>query len=281
MPTCPAGHDSGSTDFCDLCGIRIGSHPVSVPGSLAAQPVTSGGWSPSWFDNPPSGPSGPSRPDVPEPSAVPEQSGPSGPSGPSSPSGPSGPAASYGSAGTSAPYGLDQPPAPASPAEPCPRCATGRTGQFCEVCGYDFETGAGPATLTAWVAEVGADRAYFDQVVALGGEDAATLRFPVYCPRRRFRLSGREVRVGRRSVSRGIEPEIDLTGPPTDPGVSRLHAVLVPGDDGRLAVIDPGSENGTQVNGREIPPGVPVPLTRGDIIHLGAWTAIQIFDAHI
>ena len=237
MPTCPAGHDSGSNDFCDLCGIRIGSHPVAVPEPRAAQPVTpGGGWSPGWFDGRPSQPSGPSRPYVPQ---------------------------------------------PAPPAEPCPRCATGRTGQFCEVCGYDFESGSGPATLTAWVAEVGADRAYFDQVVALGGEDAATLRFPVYCPRRRFRLSGREVRIGRRSVSRGIEPEIDLTGPPTDPGVSRLHAVLVPGDDGRLAVIDPGSENGTLVNGREIPAGVPVPLGEGDVIHLGAWTAIHISGAHV
>jgi hypothetical protein len=159
MPTCPAGHDSGSNDFCDLCGIRIGSHPAAVPEPREAQPVASGGWSPGWFDGTPSQPSGPSRPYVPE---------------------------------------------PAPPAQPCPRCATGRTGQFCEVCGYDFESGSGPATLTAWVAEVGADRAYFDQVVALGGEDAATLRFPVYCPRRRFRLSGREVRIGRRSVSRGI-----------------------------------------------------------------------------
>ncbi|HEX4258167.1 MAG TPA: FHA domain-containing protein [Streptosporangiaceae bacterium] len=236
MPTCPAGHDSGSDDFCDLCGIRIGSHPAAVPGPRAAQPVASGGWAPGWFDGTPSQPSGPSRPYV---------------------------------------------PAPAPPAQPCPRCATGRTGQFCEVCGYDFESGSGPVTLTAWVAEVGADRAYFDQVVALGGEDAATLRFPVYCPRRRFRLSGREVRIGRRSVSRGIEPEIDLTGPPTDPGVSRLHAVLVPGDDGRLAVIDPGSENGTLVNGREIPPGVPVPLSEGDVIYLGAWTAIHISSAHL
>ena len=49
---------------------------------------------------------------------------------------------------------------------------------------------------------------------------------PPSSPERRFQLSGAEVRIGRRSVSRRIEPEIDLTGPPTDPGVSRLHAVL-------------------------------------------------------
>ena len=63
--------------------------------------------------------------------------------------------------------------------------------------------------------------------------------------------------------------------------MSRLHAGLVPGDDGRLAVIDPGSENGTLVNGREIPPGVPVPLSEGDVIYLGAWTAIHISSAHL
>lgn len=271
MPTCPAGHDSGSSDFCDLCGIRIGSHPAVVPESREARPVTPGGWSPSWFEDSFSRPSSAARPYVPEPSP------PSGPQG-----------------GTSAPYGLDLPPVPAPDLVPpapaaraassgdlCPRCTTGRTGQFCEVCGHDFTFGADPATLTAWVAEVGADRAYFDQVVALGGEDAATLRFPVYCPRRRFRLSGREARIGRRSVSRGIEPEIDLTGPPTDPGVSRLHAVLVPGTGGQLAVIDPGSENGTLVNGREIPQGAVVQLSPGDVIHLGAWTAIHISGAHI
>ena len=249
MPTCPAGHESGSSDFCDLCGIRMASHPtIAVPEQRSAQPVTPGGWSPPWIDSAPSRPSG-ARPYVPEPERPPV---------------------------TSAPYGPGQPVA-----QPCPRCGTGRTGQFCEVCGYDYLSGAGPATLTSWVAEVGADRAYFDTVVADGGEDAVMLRFPVYCPRRRFRLSGREARIGRRSVSRGIEPEIDLTGPPTDPGVSRLHAVLVPGDGGRIAVIDPGSENGTLVNGREIPPGVPVPLGEGDVIHLGAWTAIQISSAHV
>jgi hypothetical protein len=61
----------------------------------------------------------------------------------------------------------------------------------------------------------------------LGGPDVATIAFPRYWPERRFRLTGREMRIGRRSASRGIEPEIDLTGPPTDPGVSHRHAVLL------------------------------------------------------
>ena len=82
--------------------------------------------------------------------------------------------------------------------------------------------------------------------------------------------------MGRRSASRGLEPEIDLTGPPTDPGISRLHVVLIAGADGNWAALDPGSENGTLVNGREIATGVPVPLHDGDRIHLGAWTVITI-----
>jgi hypothetical protein len=55
--------------------------------------------------------------------------------------------------------------------------------------------------------------------------DAASIQFPAYCPEPRFRLTGREMRIGRRSTSRGLEPEIDLTGPPADPVISHLHAV--------------------------------------------------------
>jgi pSer/pThr/pTyr-binding forkhead associated (FHA) protein len=123
---------------------------------------------------------------------------------------------------------------------------------------------------------VASDHAYFDEVVAAGGPDAATLTFPAYCPERRFRLAGPEMRVGRSSVSQGLEPEIDLTGPPTDPGVSRMHAVLMAEPDGSWVILDPGSENGTIVNGREIAAGERVPLRDGDRIHVGAWTVITI-----
>jgi serine/threonine protein kinase len=129
---------------------------------------------------------------------------------------------------------------------------------------------------SAWVAVAAADRAYFNHVQAVSDSDAAAISFPAHCPERRFRLSGAEVRIGRRSASRNIKPEIDLTGPPTDHGVSRLHAVLVAAPDGTWSVIDSGSPNGTQVNGEEIPPGVAVPLADGDRIHLGAWTMITI-----
>jgi pSer/pThr/pTyr-binding forkhead associated (FHA) protein len=124
-----------------------------------------------------------------------------------------------------------------------------------------------------------ADRAYYDTVASSGGPDAASVTFPAYCPERRFALTGQEMRIGRRSASRGLTPEIDLTGPPLDPGISRLHAVLIARPGQGWAVIDPGSENGTLVNGGEIATGVPVPLHDGDRIHLGAWTAITVSTA--
>jgi hypothetical protein len=136
---------------------------------------------------------------------------------------------------------------------------------------------AGPAgTGQAWSAVVTADRTYYDNVIAAGGPDSASIQFPTYCPERRFLLTGSEMRIGRRSASRGLEPEIDLTGPPTDPGVSHLHAVLIAQSDGTWSVLDPGSSNGTQVNGIDIASGVPVPLHDGDQILLGAWTAVTI-----
>ena len=133
-----------------------------------------------------------------------------------------------------------------------------------------------PAAAGTWTAVVAADRAYYDSVQAVSDTDAASIMFPAFVPERRFQLSGAEVRIGRRSVSRHIEPEIDLTGPPTDPGVSRLHAVLVAGPDRSWSVVDAGSPNGIVVNGKDVPSGQAVPLRHGDRIHLGAWTVITI-----
>ena len=128
----------------------------------------------------------------------------------------------------------------------------------------------------AWTAVVSADRQYHESVQAGSGPDAAAVPFPGYYPERRFRLTGSQMRIGRRSVSRGIDPEIDLSGPPGDPGISRLHAVLIATPDGNWAVLDPGSANGTLVNGNEIPTGLQVPLQDGDRINLGGWTAITV-----
>jgi len=84
------------------------------------------------------------------------------------------------------------------------------------------------------------------------------------------------MRIGRRSAARRLEPEIDLADPPADPGISRLHAVLIAGLDGTWSVLDPGSANGTLLNGREIPVGDLIRLRDGDRINLGLWTVITV-----
>jgi pSer/pThr/pTyr-binding forkhead associated (FHA) protein len=133
-----------------------------------------------------------------------------------------------------------------------------------------------PYPQATWTVVVGADRAYYEQVQAVTGAEGAAVAFPSYCAERRFQLVGNQMRIGRRSVSRGLSPEIDLTGPPADPGISRLHAVLIAMADGGWAVLDPGSANGTLVNGSEIGIGDQVTLHDGDRINLGAWTAITV-----
>ncbi|MDX6415824.1 MAG: hypothetical protein QOG28_444 [Trebonia sp.] len=127
-----------------------------------------------------------------------------------------------------------------------------------------------------WTAVVTADRDYYESLSAVNDQESVSISFPGELPERRIPLSGTEIRIGRRSVSRGIEPEIDLIGPPRDPGVSRLHAKLIPAPDGTWTVVDLGTVNGITVNGRDVPSGDSVPLRPGDRIHLGAWTRITI-----
>ena len=131
-------------------------------------------------------------------------------------------------------------------------------------------------TPMTWSVVVTPDRAYYDRMQAEKGLTGADLPFPDRRTERRFALSGKQMRIGRRSAARGTEPEIDLSEPPVDPGISRLHALLLPAPGGFWAVLDPGSANGTLLNGREIPPGDLIPLRDGDRINLGAWTAITI-----
>jgi hypothetical protein len=185
----------------------------------------------------------------------------------------------------------------------CPGCGTTRTGRFCEQCGHDFADGSVPTgtprpptgldlTMPSgrrndppcsatrvdirprWTAEITADRGYFD--AACWGDDG--LVFPSTYPSRSIPLDSKEVRIGRRSASRGLSPEIDLSGEPADPGISHLHAVLIAGSNGAWQLVDPGSTNGTTLNGATEPlaPNVAVPVGDGDRIHLGAWTTITL-----
>ncbi|HEX6360186.1 FHA domain-containing protein [Actinophytocola sp.] len=196
----------------------------------------------------------------------------------------------------------DAPPVaePALPAagETCQACGAALAGRFCEECGHDSLAAppvvAQPAQpvvpdvppvpadrlpeAATWTATVTADRAYFDSVMAVDGPDAAGINFPPYCPDRHFPLAGKEISIGRQSRSRGIHPDIDLIGPPEDPGVSHLHALLLAQEDGSWSIVDLDSANGTAVNEEPKPlrPNVPRALANGDRIYIGAWTRITL-----
>ena len=150
--------------------------------------------------------------------------------------------------------------------------------------GMTRERRAGPAVMKqgprpakpGWSAVISADRGYFDEVIAEGGLDETGISFPGSYPQRSVRLPGTEMRIGRRSAPRGITPEIDLSGPHADIGISHLHAVLIAQQDGTWLLPDQGSSNGTQVNGRQVASGVPVPLRDGDRISLGVWTVLTV-----
>jgi pSer/pThr/pTyr-binding forkhead associated (FHA) protein len=95
----------------------------------------------------------------------------------------------------------------------------------------------------------------------------------------RIALEGEEVRIGRWRAGSGEPiPDIDLAGAVEDPGVSRLHALLVRQEDDGWAIRDLGSTNGTTVNDdlEAVGTDASVPLAEGDRIHLGVWTTITL-----
>jgi hypothetical protein len=301
MAICPNGHDSVSDDFCDICGMRIAGSPGpasgpsamggsgGAPGAAGAGELCPrcgtpkigqfcescglkfGAAQPPWAPAPPAPPPSPGvasssqsmsapwppPPSPPQPSSQP----PPWPPAAAAPASlvPSAPSAQSVPSARSVPSAPSVPSVPTAP--PVPLTRPGAPASYAPV---------------AWTAVVSSDRAYHDSVQAASGADVSPVPFPDYYAERRFRLVGNQMRIGRRSVSRGIDPEIDLTGPPADPGISRLHAVLIATPDGGWTVLDPGSVNGTLVNGTEIPTGVQVPLRDGDRINLGGWTVITV-----
>jgi len=267
MAVCPNGHDSASDDFCDTCGMRIGGSPAT-------------GSSPASGDEPAAWPDPAASATATEP--CPRCGTPR--------NGQFCEACGYNFTGPRfTPTTASAPPPPPPP--PAPRAYSSSqpgpgTGSYSSSqpgpSSYSSAQAAPPAPSSfpypqaTWTAVVGADRTYYERVQAVTGPEGSAVTFPSYYAERRFQLVGNQMRIGRRSVSRGLAPEIDLTGPPADPGISRLHAVLIATPDGNWAVLDPGSANGTLVNGSEIGVGDQVPLHDGDRINLGAWTTITV-----
>jgi hypothetical protein len=175
--------------------------------------------------------------------------------------------------------------APASPAAPpvagdpplkCPDCGTLHIAteiKFCEVCGYNFETGGhgevpAPPPVTpaklSWEIVISVDPSLRTPESPEAPADWSPLEIA---------LSKDSSLIGRRSVARAIEPEVALDH---DPAVSHRHALLLLQPDQTLALRDIGSSNGTTLNGAEIQPMTDTPLKDGDRITLGHWTSLAV-----
>jgi hypothetical protein len=124
---------------------------------------------------------------------------------------------------------------------------------------------------------VDADRGYYDAQVERGDIVESEFPYPKYPHERRFTFTEGPVRIGRASSTRGLAPEIDLTGPPLDPAVSHLHAQLLRHKEGWV-VVDLDSANGTRLNDGAEPleAETEIPVKPGDRIHLGVWTTITV-----
>lgn len=160
---------------------------------------------------------------------------------------------------------------------------------FCEDCGYDFVVGAvpkaaapvapavaGTSTTSAgppsWLVVISVDRAHFDRVAD------STVTFPEGTPDRTIELRVGDALIGRKSTSRNIYPDVDLSVAPDDVAVSRSHARLTVAPDGMLTVTDLGSSNGTRRNEATEPlsPNTATSLETGDRLNVGAFTRLTV-----
>jgi hypothetical protein len=129
-----------------------------------------------------------------------------------------------------------------------------------------------------WHLVVDADPEYHADMDGWALPGAERMPFPTHCPQRTVVLRGAQLLIGRRAPVPGAVPDIDLTGPPEDPGVSLAHALLLRDPDGQWAIVDLWSATGTFLNDgvNPIPHGDATRLHDGDRIHLGAWTTMTL-----
>ncbi len=241
---CPAGHTSGSTDYCDVCGMPIDATAVGGPGS--PPPPTD---APADVQNAVGSVSG----THPGPQACPNCATPNAVDALFCE------ACGYDfTTGTMPrplppPEGLTPPDAPAAASAP------------------DAPAPA-PAAGLDWVAEVWIDPAWYEAQDSPDPLPSAGL--PAVVP-----LRSSSVLVGRVSKSRNIHPEIDCG---TDSGVSRRQTQLTT-DGSRWWAEDLDSANGTFVGSASgAVPEAPIPvgpkheLAGDDRVYVGAWTRIVI-----
>ncbi len=187
--------------------------------------------------------------------------------------------------------------------QPCPDCSTPHeadSGSFCEICGFNFLTGAkggepfsnfpppvrssanslytaptqrppqpnstgipAPKAVKQWQLIIS-----IDPSLATPTSPTAPAQAPITIP-----ITQPTNLIGRTSVARAIHPEIPLD---LDEAVSSRHAILTLHPDGSLILRDIGSSNGTLVNGKEIAVMADIAIASGDDITLGHWTRIRV-----
>jgi hypothetical protein len=191
--------------------------------------------------------------------------------------------------------------------QPCPECNTPHeadSGNFCEICGYNFLTGAkggdslsvfppplrspitapiniaptqppAPPSIDPPIPVVNAVSKWqltisIDPRLATPNSPPAPIQAPIT-----IELTHPTNLIGRTSQARAIHPEIPLD---IDDAVSSRHAILTLHPNGTLILRDIGSSNGTMINGKEIAIMADIPISSGDEITLGHWTRIKLIE---
>lgn len=268
--TCPNGHQSADSDYCDTCGA-----PIAPAGGSAPPPPSAPG-----APAPPSAPGAPAPPAAPGPNA-----GSADPGSASATTGQTCPncgaeavagALFCEDCGYDFTTGAMPPPAAPMPGEGGMDTPTPGPGSLTlDPPEVSAPTAAPQRSPQRWVAEVWVDP---DWYAAQGAtQDCPSPGPPMVVP-----LADRSLLVGRHSSSRNITPAIDCGA---DSGVSRRHAQLTT-DGQRWWVEDLQSANGTFAgqSGSPLPttailPGVKRELADDERLYLGAWTRIVIRKA--
>jgi hypothetical protein len=244
--TCPNGHASTASDYCDTCGAPVAAAPDAGSAPDAGAEPGAGA--------------------VPDAAGAPAQ------------------AAAGGAPSPTACPNCDTPhDAAALFCEACgydfttgtmPRPPDPLTGPAPDLALDPAEAQAplAPAIAVDWVAEVWVDPDWYEAQEA--DDPCPSPGLPAV-----VELSAKSVLVGRPSTSRNIHPEIDCTG---DPGVSRRQAQLTT-DGQRWWVEDLQSSNGTYVGPASGPlptdpvaPGQRRELSEDDRVYVGAWTRLVV-----
>ncbi len=173
----------------------------------------------------------------------------------------------------------------------CPACTAPHdptSGHFCEICGYNFNTGAhGEVPINSAEYKVLSAESQLPtpnsslltpNLLEITITVDSALRSsespePPNQPPIILRLDKESNLIGRRSEARGINPEIALN---FDSAVSHRHALINRQSDGTFTLRDIDSANGTVLNTVELTPMVDAVLKDGDEFTLGHWTRIKV-----